>query len=85
MPFVINPSDPCVANAMINRKQMTVTWHVNNLKVSHINPFQNTKFAVYLASIYSNRLVIHIGQVHNYLGMNFNFTKDGITEVSMIK
>ena len=84
-PFVINPYDPCVANTMINGKQMTVTWHVYNLKASHVDPFQNTKFAVYLASIYGNGLVVHQGQVHDYLGMDFNFTKDRIAQVSMIK
>ena len=70
---------------MINGKQMTVTWHVNNLKVSHVDPFQNTKFTVYLASIYGNGLVVHRGQVHDYLGMDLNYTKDGIVQVSMIK
>ena len=33
-PFVINPYDPCIANATINGKQMTITWHVDDLKVS---------------------------------------------------
>ena len=58
-PFVINPYNPCVANAMINGKKMTVTWHISDLKVSHVEPFQITKFAVYLASIYGNGLVVH--------------------------
>ena len=70
---------------MINGKQMTATWQVDDLKVSHVDPFQNTKFAVYLASIYGNGLVVHRGQVHDYLGNDFNFTKDGIAQVSMIK
>ena len=84
-PFVINPYDPCVAIATINGKQMTITWHVDELKVSHVEPFQITKFAVYLASIYGNGLVVHQGKNHDYLVMEFNFTKDGITQVSMIK
>ena len=37
--FVINPYDLCVANAMIESHQMTVTWHVDNLKVSHKDPY----------------------------------------------
>ena len=36
--FLINPYDLCVANSMINGKQMTVTWHVDDLKVSHEDP-----------------------------------------------
>ena len=33
--FVINPYDFCVANKMINGKQMTIIWHVDDLKISH--------------------------------------------------
>ena len=33
--FEINPYDPCVANMTINNSQMTVCWHVDDLKVSH--------------------------------------------------
>ena len=33
--FKVNMYDPCVANNMIRDKQMTVTWHVDELKVSH--------------------------------------------------
>ena len=42
--FKINPYDPCVANKMVNGKQITVIWHVDDLKVSHVDPKQNTKF-----------------------------------------
>ena len=33
--FQINRYDPCVANKMIDREQMTIVWHVDDLKVSH--------------------------------------------------
>jgi hypothetical protein len=58
-PFIINPYDPCIANPTITGIQMTVTWHANDLKISHINPYQITKFCQYLASIYGNGLVVH--------------------------
>ena len=35
--FEINPYDPCVANKMVNGKQLTITWHVDDLKVSHVD------------------------------------------------
>jgi hypothetical protein len=74
-PFlVINPCDPCVANATVGNKQMVVTWHMDDLKVSHIGLFQVTKFATYLATIYGNSLVIDRGRVHDYLGMAYNFS-----------
>jgi len=33
--FKINPYDICVANKLINRKQLTILWHVDDLKISH--------------------------------------------------
>jgi hypothetical protein len=34
--FVINPYDLCVANKMVRGKQITICWHVDDLKVSHV-------------------------------------------------
>jgi hypothetical protein len=34
----INPCDWCVANKMVNGKQCTVLWHVNDLKTLHVDP-----------------------------------------------
>eukprot|EP00957_Ditylum_brightwellii_P113563 8658742-Ditylum_brightwellii.AAC.1 len=35
MGFKVNPYDRCVANAMINRKQCTLAWYVDDNKLSH--------------------------------------------------
>ena len=63
---------------------MTVTWHIDDLKVSHVNSFQNTKFIAYLATIHRDSITVHGGKVHDYLGMDFNFATDGIEQISMI-
>ena len=34
----INPYNTCVANKMINGKQYTIVWYVDNNKVSHEDP-----------------------------------------------
>jgi hypothetical protein len=34
--FQVNPYNPCVANKTVKGKQLTVVWHVDNLKVSHV-------------------------------------------------
>ena len=83
--FTLNPYDPCVANAMINGSQMTVTWHVDDLKVSHAESFQITKFATYLSTIYGKKLTVHRGKIHDYLGMDLDFTNKGVVKVAMIK
>ena len=33
--FSMNPYDLCMANKMVNGKQLTVAWHVDDLKASH--------------------------------------------------
>ena len=35
--FKINPYVWCVANKMINGKQCTIGWHVDDLKISHVD------------------------------------------------
>jgi hypothetical protein len=36
--FTPNPYDSCVMNKVVDGKQLTVTWHVNDFKVSHASP-----------------------------------------------
>ena len=35
--FTLNPYDKCVANKNIEGKQCTIIWHVDDLKISHVN------------------------------------------------
>ncbi len=44
MGFIINPYDPCVANKIVNRKQLTLQWHVDDLMISHVNIMAINKF-----------------------------------------
>jgi len=81
--FVINPYDPCVANATINGKQMTVTCHVDDLKVSHKDPAEITKFANYLAVIYEEKLTVHRELIHDYLGMDLDYKANGNVGISI--
>ena len=37
MGFVINPYDRCIANKMIDGKQCTIAWNVDDNKVSHVS------------------------------------------------
>ena len=36
--FKINPYDKCVANKIINNKQCTIVFYVDNNKISHVDP-----------------------------------------------
>jgi hypothetical protein len=37
MGFIINPYNPCVANKIVNKNQLTLQWHEDNLMISHVN------------------------------------------------
>ena len=50
--FVINPYDPCVENKRMREGQLTVVWHVDNMKVLHKNKEEVTKFVEYMKGIY---------------------------------
>ena len=53
---------------MIKNKYMALLWHVDDIKMSHVDIFEIAKFAGYLSSIYG-RLIVHRGKVHAYLRM----------------
>lgn len=50
--FQLNPYDPCVANKTVHGKQLTVVWHVDDLKVSHVTPKVVTRMATWLKRTY---------------------------------
>ena len=35
--FTVNPYDWCVANKIVCGSQLTITWHVDDLKISHVD------------------------------------------------
>ena len=63
--FVLNPYNSCVADKVVNGKQMTICWHVADLKVSHCDPNQVTIFRVWLSKKYGVAMATHQGKVHN--------------------
>ena len=46
--FQLNPYDPCVENNIVYGAQLTVVWHVDDLKVSHIYGGVVTRMAAWL-------------------------------------
>ena len=85
MGFEINPYDPSVANKIVDGTQMTVTWHVNDLKVSDKDPAEVSKFLLSMAKIYGPGITVTRGKVHPYLGMDFDYSTPQPVKVSMIK
>ena len=72
MEFTINMYDLCVANKMIDGKQYTVTWHVDDLKISHVDTKVIDKVVQKLETRYGN-LTVTKGRKVTYVGMDWNF------------
>jgi hypothetical protein len=60
--FKLNPYDPCVANKMVNGKQFTITWHVDDLKLSHVDVKEVDKTIEWLKSIYGEDMWVSRGK-----------------------
>ena len=63
---------------------MKLVCHVGFLKMSHVDSFEITKFAGYLSRIYG-RITVYRIKVHEYLGIDLDYSKQGTVKVSMIK
>jgi len=77
--FVVNPYDPCVANMMVEGKQLTITWHVDDLKASHVNPGLIKSFINWIMFMYEDvtKVKASRGKKHDYLGIEIDYSIDG--------
>ena len=83
--FAVNSYDPCVVNKMANGSKMTGSWHVDDLKIYHKDSLEMTKFIHPFGRIYGERMKVHRGKVHDYLGMDLDFITSNTLEFGMIK
>ena len=87
--FEINPYNPCVANKIINNKQMTICSHVDDLFIGHVDPTVVTSFLDWLAQRYDTEEkklnVVRGHHKHDYLGMNLDFSTSGEVQINMIQ
>ena len=83
--FIINPYDWCVANKNINGKQCTIVWHVDDLKISHVDPAVNDEIIASLNAEYGQvgEMTVRRGKIHDYLGMKLDFSNPGKFVVDM--
>ena len=83
--FKFNPYDPYVCNRMIQNKQHTVRFHVNDLMSSHVKKHVNDEFFDWLNKNYGEhgRVKANRGNSPDYLGMTFNFINSGKVRINM--
>jgi hypothetical protein len=83
--FTVHDYDECTFNSMIDGKQCTIQFHVDNLKMSHVKQSVlddvidklNGKFGV------TKKLAASYGDIHEYLGMTIDYSEDGMVKFTM--
>ena len=85
--YEVNPYDNCVANKMIKDHQHTITWHVDDVKSSHVDPEVNNEFYKWCESKYGEDNIGHVelvkGKKHDYLAMILDYSEKGKLKVDM--
>ena len=73
--FVLNRYDSCVANKKIERSQCTISWHIDDLKISHRDIKAVEKVILTIEEVYGKMIVTH-GNIHEYVGMDFEYLRN---------
>ncbi len=82
MGFTLNPYDPCIANKLVNGKQCTVSWYVNDNKISHIDASVVTQIMEAIEKHFGKMMVVH-GNKHVFLGMDIDFLGNDTVKIRM--
>ena len=84
--FEINPCDPCVANEMVNSKQLAVTWHVDDLKASHVDLNVTDELTEWVKKTCSQLGEVKCtgGKRHTCLRMDLDCTTKGQVKIDMV-
>ena len=80
--FSTNPYDSCVMNKSIQGSQCTITFHVDDLKISHKDPQVVSDIIHMLEGIYGE-VAVSRGKMQTYLGIDFDFSVPGEVSLSM--
>lgn len=83
--FELNPYDWCVANKQINGKQCTILWHVDDLKISHVDKNVVTEIIKWLEEEFGKEspLTVRRGREHDYLGMVLDYSECNKVKIRM--
>jgi hypothetical protein len=83
--------DLCVANKIIDGKQCTIAWHVDDLKISHVDPNAVTSIIGLLDDTYGQEIVegkraavtFTRGKLHDYLGMLLDYSEPSMVKIAI--
>jgi uncharacterized protein YeaC (DUF1315 family) len=83
--FERNPYDFCVVNKLVNGKQLTIVWYVDDLKISHVETSVVDDMIKSIKQEFGQKLDVTVrrGKVHDYLGLRIDFSEKGRVILSM--
>ena len=89
--FKINPYDPCVANNIVDGQQITIFYHVDDCKLSHLRSKVTDWMIKWLRQKYesifedgSGKMAVRRGKVQKYLDMTLDYTVRGQVQIKII-
>jgi hypothetical protein len=62
---------------------MTIRWHVDDLMISHLKQEEIMQVVQQIKDIYGKNLKENVGNVHDYLGMTFDYSFDKEVRINM--
>ena len=77
--FEMNDYDECTFNKMMNGKQCTIQFHVDDLKLSHLQQQELDNIIDHLNNIFGSEgelLAASYDRIHEYLGMTVDWSID---------
>ena len=83
MGFELNPYDPCVANKLVDGKQCTICWYVDDTKISH----KDSKVVDWVISDLEQdfgTMTVTRGNKHTFVGIDIEFNEEGTVNLSMV-
>ena len=88
--FKLNPYDGCVSNKVVNGKQVTICFHVDDCKILHKSTKVVDNVIIWLQSEYdsifedgSGAIKVHRGEKHAYLAMDLDYSHKGECRATM--
>jgi hypothetical protein len=84
MGFKLNPYDLCVANSQIKGKQCTITWYVDDNKISHVDAMVVTGIMEKI-EVKFGKMTVTKGKHHVFLGMDITFNDNDGTVTMLMK
>ena len=83
--FKVNPYDPCMVNKMVNRKQLILTWHVDDLKAFHVDKKVIDEFIQWIHDKYKDFMKAKPsrGKKCGYLAMLLDYSSPGVVKIDM--